>query len=229
MPETPNINSPDVFDSQGQALVAGGGGGASSFLGLTDTPSSYSGKAGFPLVVGATVSGVTYPSRKLTQAFSLSGTLDTAITSGNSLIVPAHGETLVELAAAGFSLSFGNLRKMISNADGYLSGTAYYSGYMHASGDDPTASKEFVPQLFTGTVSDGGSGATFGGATDGTAFAAPGDDEQIGFSGSMGLTGAELQAFAFGISNTETPGSGYQGVVTINIFVSLYITIDVFV
>ena len=43
------INSPDVFDSIGDAIVTGGGGGgggSTTFLGLTDTPSSYSGQAG---------------------------------------------------------------------------------------------------------------------------------------------------------------------------------------
>ncbi len=43
------INSPDIFDSIGDAIITGGGGGgggSTTFLGLTDTPSSYSGQAG---------------------------------------------------------------------------------------------------------------------------------------------------------------------------------------
>jgi hypothetical protein len=37
------INSPDIFNSVGDAVVSGGGGGATTFLGLTDTPANYTG------------------------------------------------------------------------------------------------------------------------------------------------------------------------------------------
>lgn len=47
------INSPDIFDSIGDAVVIGGagGGGVTTFVALNDTPSSYSGNAGKMVVV----------------------------------------------------------------------------------------------------------------------------------------------------------------------------------
>jgi hypothetical protein len=47
------INSPDIFDSIGDAVVIGGagGGGVTTFVALNDTPSSYSGNAGRMVVV----------------------------------------------------------------------------------------------------------------------------------------------------------------------------------
>lgn len=49
------INSPDVFNSIGEAVIVGGGGsGATTFLELTDTPTSYVDQGGKAAVVSGT-------------------------------------------------------------------------------------------------------------------------------------------------------------------------------
>lgn len=53
------INSPDVFDSIGDAILAGGG-GSSTFVGLNDTPSSYSGSGDYLVAVNSGASGLVF-------------------------------------------------------------------------------------------------------------------------------------------------------------------------
>lgn len=53
------INSPDVFDSIGDAILASGG-GASTFVGLNDTPSSYSGSGDYLVAVNSGASGLVF-------------------------------------------------------------------------------------------------------------------------------------------------------------------------
>ena len=53
------INSPDVFDSIGDAILASGG-GASTFVGLNDTPSSYAGSGDYLVSVNAGASALTF-------------------------------------------------------------------------------------------------------------------------------------------------------------------------
>lgn len=53
------INSPDVFDSIGDAILASGG-GSSTFVGLNDTPSSYSGSGDYLVAVNSGASGLVF-------------------------------------------------------------------------------------------------------------------------------------------------------------------------
>lgn len=53
------INSPDVFDSIGDAILDGGG-GASTFVALNDTPSSYAGSGDYLVSVNAGASALTF-------------------------------------------------------------------------------------------------------------------------------------------------------------------------
>jgi len=53
------INSPDVFDSIGDAILASGG-GSSTFVGLNDTPASYSGSGDFLVAVNSGASGLVF-------------------------------------------------------------------------------------------------------------------------------------------------------------------------
>jgi hypothetical protein len=48
------INSPDIFDSVGDAVVSGGGAGVSTFVALNDTPANYTGSAGKLVAVNST-------------------------------------------------------------------------------------------------------------------------------------------------------------------------------
>jgi len=53
------INSPDVFDSIGDAILASGG-GSSTFVGLNDTPASYSGSGGYLVAVNSGTSALEF-------------------------------------------------------------------------------------------------------------------------------------------------------------------------
>jgi hypothetical protein len=53
------INSPDVFDSIGDAILASGG-GVSTFVALNDTPSSYAGSGDYLVSVNAGASALTF-------------------------------------------------------------------------------------------------------------------------------------------------------------------------
>ena len=53
------INSPDIFDSIGDAILAGGG-GSSTFVGLNDTPSSYAGSGDYLVSVNAGATALTF-------------------------------------------------------------------------------------------------------------------------------------------------------------------------
>ena len=53
------INSPDVFDSIGDAILASGG-GSSTFIGLNDTPSSYTGSGGYLAAVNSGATAIEF-------------------------------------------------------------------------------------------------------------------------------------------------------------------------
>lgn len=53
------INSPDIFDSIGDAILASGG-GVTTFIALNDTPSSYSGSGDYLVSVNSGASGLTF-------------------------------------------------------------------------------------------------------------------------------------------------------------------------
>lgn len=53
------INSPDIFDSIGDAILASGG-GSSTFVGLNDTPSSYTGSGDYLVSVNAGATALTF-------------------------------------------------------------------------------------------------------------------------------------------------------------------------
>jgi len=57
------INSPDIFDSIGDAVVTGGGSGSDTFVTLTDTPSNYTSQADKLVVVNAGASGLSFVDR----------------------------------------------------------------------------------------------------------------------------------------------------------------------
>mgnify|MGYP003633820518 CR=1 FL=1 len=66
------INSPDIFDSIGDAVVTGGGSGSDTFVGLTDTPANYTSSADKIVVVNAGANGLSFVDR----TFFLTGGLE---------------------------------------------------------------------------------------------------------------------------------------------------------
>ena len=54
------LDDPDLATAQATLGITGGGGGSSDFLGLTDTPNSYSGQAGKGVVVNGAATGLEF-------------------------------------------------------------------------------------------------------------------------------------------------------------------------
>ena len=71
------INSPDIFDSIGDAVVTGGGSGSETFVGLTDTPANYTSSADKIVVVNAGANGLSFVDR----TFFITGGLQKASTT----------------------------------------------------------------------------------------------------------------------------------------------------
>ena len=92
------INSPDVFDSIGDAIVSGGGGGGvTTFVALNDTPSSYTGQGGNFVAVnaGATALEFVSPPSGTTTFLGLNDTPASYSGNGKKVLVVNSGETAV--------------------------------------------------------------------------------------------------------------------------------------
>ena len=89
------INSPDIFDSIGDAVVTGGGSGSDTFVGLTDTPATYSGSQNMVVVVNAGGTGLTFETNSggISNFVSLSDTPSNYVGQSDKVVVVNAGET----------------------------------------------------------------------------------------------------------------------------------------
>ena len=114
------INSPDVFDSIGDAIVSGGGGGrVTTFVALNDTPSSYTGQGGNFVAVnaGATALEFVSPPSGTTTFLGLNDTPSTY--SGNEqkvLTVDSGGTGVVFTSGIKASVDGQNIQYALRQA-----------------------------------------------------------------------------------------------------------------
>ena len=89
------INSPDIFDSIGDAVVTGGGSGSDTFVGLTDTPATYSGSQNMVVVVNAGGTGLIFETNSggISNFVSLSDTPSNYVGQSDKVVVVNAGET----------------------------------------------------------------------------------------------------------------------------------------
>jgi Concanavalin A-like lectin/glucanases superfamily/Repeat of unknown function (DUF5907)/Chaperone of endosialidase len=92
------LDDPDAATARSTLGVTGGGGGSSDFLGLTDTPNTYSGQAGKAVLVNAGATALEFgtPAAGATTFLALSDSPDSYAGQAGKLLAVNSGETGTE-------------------------------------------------------------------------------------------------------------------------------------